>query len=274
MSAVAAQSAAAAGGEVSTAAPRPLLSVVTLVNQDRLYEAARGSLAVQHADGAIQWLPIRPNQRGWNAAEGLNAGIDAAQADWIICAHQDVLFPKGWWTTVEAQLAGWGPRVAVAGLVGVRDNGRFAGHILDPHGHCRWGPLPVAIGSLDEHLLILRRASGLRFDPATPGFHCYGTDLAREARRRGFDAIAIDAPVIHLSGGKLDPAFDQAAEWLLRKWGRDCGGVLPTCAKVIAARRWSNGLRRLLVRWNRRISRIARDCRCGVFRRMWTGGGR
>jgi hypothetical protein len=55
----------------------------------------------------------------------------------------------------------------------------------------------VEIDSLDEVVLILRKSTGLRFDPGIPGFHMYGADICQEARRRGRKCYAIAAFCIH-----------------------------------------------------------------------------
>ena len=218
---------------------------------------------------------MNANGNGWNAATGLNAGLDAARGAWVVCAHQDVLFPGGWWPRARSQLLAWPRPVGAAGLVGTRSDGAFRGHVLDPHGHRRWLPLPAEVASLDEHLIVVRADAGLRFDPATPGFHCYGTDIARKGRASGLATIALDAPVIHLSGGRLDPSFDEASAWLLGKWGASAGGVLHTPAALLADA--GVGARaRLWARWRRRRSRRRSACRCatiGRSSRSPAGGG-
>lgn len=240
----------------------PSLSVVTLVNDDEQYAVMRASLSAQ-APGELEWLAQRPDETGLGATESLNIGLADAGGDWILCVHQDVIFPSGWWRTAVRQLEGRPDRVAVAGTVGVTSGGRFRGHILDAHGHACWGPLPSRVASLDEHLLIIRRESELRFDPHTPGFHCYGADIALSARYAGLDAVALDAPVVHLSPGRLDDSFDRAARWLAEKWGPANGGVIPTTAAVIRGERHSP-LRLARVRLARRRSLRASKCTRGL----------
>jgi len=82
-------------------------------------------------------------------------------------------------------------------------------------------------------VLILRRDAGLRFDPSISHFHFYGTDICLQAQDRGLDAIAIDAPVVHLSGGFCDPSFDTSAQELLSKWKKPTGTVIPTCSRLL-----------------------------------------
>ncbi|MGI9212405.1 MAG: hypothetical protein ACR2HF_08005, partial [Methylococcaceae bacterium] len=56
---------------------------------------------------------------------------------------------------------------------------------------------PVEVDTLDEIVLIFRHSSGLRFDPALPHFHLYGTDLCLSARALGRLAWVIPLPCIH-----------------------------------------------------------------------------
>ena len=234
---------------------RPTLSVVTLVNRAELYNVMRESLAEQFEPEDIQWLPIDADARSLNAAQGLNDGINRATGRWIICAHQDVLFPEGWWRLAAPQLESWPGNLGVAGLVGVTRKGQYRGHVLDPHGHCLWNPTPARVVSLDEHVLILPGGTELRFDEANPGFHCYATDIAFSARAIGLDSIVIGAPVIHLSGGNIDPAFGRCSRWLLGKWGHTCGGVIPTCCGVFSSRKLRSLFREARARLTMRASR-------------------
>ncbi|MFU8829927.1 MAG: hypothetical protein ACNA8P_10915, partial [Phycisphaerales bacterium] len=148
--------------------------------------------------------------------------------------HQDVLFPAGWLRTVKTQLQLLPDNAAIVGLVGCTRKGCFRGHVIDPHGHAYWGPLPTRVTSLDEHVLLVRPNIGLRFDESIPHFHCYGTDIVLAAEAAGYTAHAVDAPVVHLSGGQLDASFDESAKVLLDKWGKSMGGVIPTCAKLLS----------------------------------------
>ncbi len=220
---------------------KPILSVVTLVNDAEAYAISRGTLSVQHDASEIEWIPIEADRQGWNAAEGLNVGIEQSRADWVACAHQDVLYPKGWWRTARARIGELASDAAVVALVGVDCAGAFRGHVLDPNGHCRWGPLPSRVVALDEHVVLVRTSTRLRFDPGIPGFHCYGTDLALEALNRGLGVYAIDAPVIHLSTGRKDARFDAAADRLFEKWNKARRGVLSTPSVVL----WDKSLRSL-----------------------------
>lgn len=234
------------------------IAFVTLVNDRAQLAECQDSLRAQ-AEPFPEWLAVEPNVEGWNAARGLNHGIDRLAADWIVCVHQDVLFPAGFWSRFTAALDALPSDAALAGLVGCERGGRFRGHIADPNGHCFWGPLPSDVLALDEVLIAVRRSSGLRFDPDVPGFHCYGSDLCFRADQRGLRAVAIDAPVLHLSTGRIDETYERASQWLLERWGSRYGHVLPMPAIVVQDPARASWLRRTKIRWRRRGDRLARN---------------
>jgi hypothetical protein len=238
------------------------LAIVTLVNDGPLYDRSRESFEAGNSP-APAWIPVRADEHGWNAAQGLNHGLgEAAGARWVVLAHQDVLYPAGWWARAREQLESVRDRLGVAGLVGRTAWGGYRGHVVDPNGHRRWGPLPARAVTLDEHALIVRGDTPLRFDPGNPGFHCYGADLALEARRRGLDALVIDAPVAHLSRGRRDPIYERASAWLVEKWGDARGGAIPTCAGIIRRRGAAAWLRWRVMRSVEIRVRKPMFCRC------------
>lgn len=207
------------------------VSLITLVSDHGLFRLCVETFREAAPDVNVEVIPIDANARGWDAAQGLNQGLRAASHTWAVLAHQDVLFPNGWWPRALTQIQSWKGTVGVAGTFGLTPLGRFRGHVLDPHGHRKSGPMPARVASLDEHLLIIDRRHGLKFDEAIPHFHCYGTDIVLNCLARGLDAIVVNAPVVHLSGGRLDDKFAQSSAVLAQKWASR--GVLPTCATLI-----------------------------------------
>jgi hypothetical protein len=148
--------------------------------------------------------------QGRTKPQGLNHGIEQLDADWIVCLHQDVQFPGDFWQRLTTSLTNVPGDVALAGLVGCERSGRFCGYIVDPNGHCYWPSLPRQVLALDEVMIALRKSSGLRFCEEVPGFHCYGADICFETDRQGLKTMAVDAPLVHLSTGKLDDSYDRA----------------------------------------------------------------
>ena len=79
---------------------------------------------------------------------------------------------------------------------------------------------PQEIASLDEVVLIVRRSSGISFDPALPTFHLYGTDIVLKALRLGMKSYVVDLPVIHNTkyGYWLDRNYTTGYRFMVRKW--------------------------------------------------------
>lgn len=255
-------------------------ALVTLVNDREQFEACTASLRAQ-VDALPEWLAVEPNKQGWNAAQGLNHGLDSLTADWVVTVHQDVLLPPGFWARFTAALEQLGPDVALAGIVGCARGGAFRGHIIDPNGHCFWGPVPADVLTLDEVLIAVRRSAGLRFCEEVPGFHCYGADLCMQAVEQGQRVVIVDAPLLHLSTGRLDDSYERASQWLLDKWGARYGHVLPMPALVVQDEAKAGWMRRFCIRWRRRRDRLRRnanpcrdaDCAARAFAVAHASGG-
>ena len=101
--------------------------------------------------------------------------------------------------------------------------GEFVGHLWDSGlGTICGGPFgpPRNVASLDEVVLIVRRASEVSFDPALPSFHLYGTDIVLEAQKAGMKSYVVDLPVIHNSKAnvRLDHTYVAAYRFMVRKW--------------------------------------------------------
>jgi hypothetical protein len=190
----------------------------------------------------------------WDAAAASPAYYDAirnAEADILIFAHQDVFFPQGWFQQLPAicsRLSSSDPSWAVAGVFGASSDGQLIGHVWDSAlGRVCGGPFdnPKGVASLDEIVLVLRRDSGVAFDPALPSFHLYGTDIVLEARKKGFTAYIFDLPIIHNSKPvrRLDRQYIAAYRFLVKKWA----SVLPWPTVIVRL------TRNPLILWIRRL---------------------
>jgi hypothetical protein len=173
------------------------------------------------------------------AGAAYNAGMHQAAGEILVFAHQDVYLPAGWDRNLGEfidKLSGLDPDWAVLGVFGITPR-------LQPHGYlyCTGSQKvlgapfsePVNCVSLDEVVLVLRRASGLHFDERLPGFHLYGTDLCLEAKRHGWRSYIISAFCIHnteITRGVLW-AFWRSYFYMRRKW-RDCLPVRTPCTEL------------------------------------------
>ena len=198
------------------------VSIISCVNEFQKYNSCEtNSFEKERKNAVVELIPIDNTSNKLSAPAVLNRGLNNAIGRIVVFCHQDVIFPEDWTQTLLEQISiiekthkKWG----VLGTFGVAKNGMFAGHIIDPSGHFYCRPLPAEVQSLDEHCLIIQRDSGLRFDEALDGFHMYGADICIQALAKGLSNFAIDAPVHHLSSGKVDSNFTEAADRLYQKW--------------------------------------------------------
>ncbi len=118
---------------------------------------------------------IRPDriivQEGFSsAAAAYNDAIEKANTDLIVFAHQDVYFPEDWLGDLDRSLkilersdpdwgvlGGW--EIYQSSMVGRYLYSVGLGILGKPFVQ------PVAVDTLDEYFLIMRRSSGLRFHP-------------------------------------------------------------------------------------------------------------
>jgi hypothetical protein len=93
------------------------------------------------------------------------------------------------------------------------------GWVLDRGRLLHDGPeLPARVATLNELLLVVRRGTPLRFDPAL-GFHLYGADICLQAHEQGLAVVALGALSYHNSRSVgLPAAFFASAEVFARKW--------------------------------------------------------
>ena len=209
-------------------------SAVSAVNDEQVLQSCLlGSPGIRAAEQVIL-------QRGApSAAAAYNDAVVKANQDVVVILHQDMYLPEGWADAFERTLnalAEVDPNWGVLGVWGVTRNGGQAGHVyctatIRMLGGAFEGVKRVR--TLDEVILAVRKSSGLRFDPAMPGFHLYGTDICLEAERRGMKCYAISAFCIHNSNAyRLLPwEFWKNYLYVRSKWK----AVLPIrapCAEV------------------------------------------
>jgi len=171
-----------------------------------------------------------------SASSAYNDGLDAADADIVIFAHQDVYFPRGWddklrdaIRTLDERGEMWG----VLGVIGSNADGKLVGGAwsngLQWKIQSRKFDSPAPVRTFDEIVLVLHKDGGLRFDDNLPGFHLYGTDIALSAIRSGLGAYVFDAPVIHTpiatcsANGGTSCRFRRWSFRLRGRHGRCCG---------------------------------------------------
>ncbi len=227
-------------------------------------------------------VAVHAHKRGRRAAgEAYDAIVDSAtikhgDAELIVFAHQDVLLPAGWvdrlWGAVGYLEKADPSCRAVMGVVGVNSAGevlgrswsnglrRIAGHAVER---------PMAVVSLDELVIILRRSSRVRFDKDLPGFHLYGTDIVQNALAARCGVYVFDGPVVHNSVpvSRLGPSYAAAYRYMQRKWRHR----LPIPTTVMAVTHWGLPLwhHRFASRKNSLLGRAVRAVSGIVIRHNW-----
>jgi hypothetical protein len=236
----------------------PGLAVVAAVNDEAVLARNLAASALIAGDRA-RFVPIRGAP---SASAAYNRGLDATEAPIVIFAHQDVWLPPGWEAGLRAALATLDrvdPRWAALGVFGATATGERVGRVWSSGlGRCVGAEVaePVPVVSLDELVIVLRRAAGLRFDEGLPHFHLYGTDIVQTARAAGRACYVATLPVIHnsryvptLSGG-----FAAAYGYMRRKWR----AALPIATPVVRVTATGFDLARVNFRlWRTRARRAA-----------------
>lgn len=232
---------------------KPSIAIVAAVNDERvLDDNLKRSPAIE--TGTVPLLALR-NQP--SAAIAYNHGLDATSEDIIVFAHQDVYLPAPWLDQLAAAIAmlerqpPWG----VIGLFGVTATGTPVGRVWSSGIGRELGAAfaaPIEAVSIDEMVIVLRRASGLRFDPSLPGFHLYATDLCLAARTAGAGVYVAPAPAVHNSVPvrTLRGTYLNAYRYLKKKWAF----LLPIRTPIAPITRFELGFWR--AEWRRLRGRI------------------
>lgn len=207
------------------------ISFVTCVNNMTQYRNyVVGSLFKNATDRPYETICIPNFSNPHSAAEALNMGINRARANIVVLCHQDVLFYENWIDMlferiqeVEQRTKKWG----VLGTAGISRRDDTAGVVYNMKGRLQWQASKRArvypVQTVDEHCMIIKKNSSLRFDPVTfDGFHFYGPDICLSSLSKGFMNFGILCPLVHdsasgsLISGKRE--FMRLLNALAKKW--------------------------------------------------------
>ena len=200
-------------------------TIVAAVNSDEVLQ--QNLLRSPHllADGANQLL-VRRNFP--SASLAYNSAIDEAEHDLIIFIHQDIYLPHAWFRDLRRAISilrATDPQWGVLGVFGSRRDAYGGCGEVYTTGRGTHGnriDRPELVETLDEIVLIIRRASGLRFDSQLPHFHLYGPDLCLTARARGMATYAFQGFCVHNTNQLvvLPREYYQCYRYLRAKWAQ------------------------------------------------------
>jgi GT2 family glycosyltransferase len=224
------------------------ITCISDLNQYRDYVLS--SLIKDVTAKEIDVIPIFNFGGEYSAAQALNIGIDKSRSDLIVMCHQDVSFIDNWADNlfcrikeIETQTKKWGV-LGTAGIKPVNTHGAETAGLVyqDMQKTVSWGPTRnvnfCPMQTFDEHCMIIRKSSGLKFDEIFNGFHFYGADISLLSLQRGFENFGIICPPIHWANkglslstrrGKED--YKRLLNILANKWGKV--GVIRTCSATI-----------------------------------------
>lgn len=176
-----------------------------------------------------------------SASLAYNSAIEEAENDIIIFVHQDVYLPECWFSDLNQSISYLETRGIEWGVLGCCGSRKFAkasvGQVytngVGIHGVAI--SQPEIVDTLDEIVLIIRRSSGLRFDPTLPHFHLYGTDLCISAKSKGMACYAIPAFCIHNTNQilKLPREYWVCYQYIKKKW-KNLLPIYTSCIKILS----------------------------------------
>jgi len=221
------------------------ISFVTCVNNKQQYISyVVNSLFKSDTTKQYEMIPIFNFNNDYSASQALNIGRDKAKGDIIVFCHQDVRFFDRWITLLYDRVSQiektdklWG----VLGTAGINQKDDTTGVVYNGKRKMQWSATVRAAVSktqtLDEHCLIIRKNSNLRFDEQTfDGFHFYGCDLALDALSRGLNNYGILCPLVHEGSGSLGSGreeFMRLLNALAQKWKKKFNHIRTTTSVII-----------------------------------------
>lgn len=215
-------------------APNPVTFVVAVNNRELFERNFLASPCLRQS----QDHQILIQENFSSAAKAYNDAIDRAANDLIVFCHQDIVLPEAWLSQLQRaldDLAIADPKWGVLGSYGTTQDGRGWGYVYSSGEDVIGEPLqrPVAVQTLDEIVLILRKSSGLRFDDSLPHFHLYGADICLRASKRGMKSYAVSTFCIHNTHQTLvlPKEFYECCRHIKQVW-MDCLPIQTTCVRI------------------------------------------
>jgi hypothetical protein len=202
--------------------------IVTVAEEEVFKQNLFTSVQHEVESRQIDLITIR---EALSQSSALNAGIESADTDLVVCPHQDIFFEPGWLDVIEQLAAAAPPPWGVLGAAGTDHNnkmyGTHSGLGMDGYQH-------VTAMTLDGSLLILRKSSGLRFDEQLDHFHGYDVDICLEAQARGLAVYVVNLPMEHRTrwAGTSRPGgaegFQRSLKYVADKWHKRGVGPIYT----------------------------------------------
>jgi len=204
-------------------------SIISCISKPDVYdECVLHSVNACRNNHGVEFVPVLNMEGLYSASLALNVGIDSSKSDILVICHQDVqLLGDDWFGAVKKIISQLEDDWAIVGSAGISmdfmrgDIGPWGGakevdtvavgsvwdndDCLDEPPYWNGIKEPTKCHCVDECLFILKKSTGLRFDPLFNGFHFYGVDICLQARAAGYGVYCADLPIIHY--GKYSASF-------------------------------------------------------------------
>jgi len=239
---------------------RPITFITVMTAKDKgLFDVHLGKSQIWKDREKLphQWL-VYNNTGNLNISFIYAQETQKARHNLIAYLHPDVLIPNTWYPEFIAKLAkieAMDPKWGALGTAGVSSDWkpgkagwRVKSGITDTFLKYPSGKDNLLMQSFDEHFLMVRRDSPVKFDPNMPGFDLYGSDIALSARKEGLKCYLLNTHLMHKvydeGGGKYSKKkfndkiysstykkrVDNTLNYLKQKWSTS--GLLPTYGTV------------------------------------------
>ena len=189
---------------------------------------------------SCEYIRIDNSSAEMGICEAYNRGIDKAAGDILVFVHEDVFFmEEGWGKVLQSKFSA-DSSVGLIGVAGTQyllaDDLRWhiAGqpflkgrviHELDKGGRFiltvfSWDKTDAEVVAVDGLFFAVKKElfSRVRFDDNTfRGFHFYDLDVCMQIRQTHKCMVTWDILLKHLSAGKNDPSWHNAANLFAQK---------------------------------------------------------
>lgn len=251
-----------------------VFSVCCLMNDLRLYAELRNQLERQgFTSGMCEFLVCDNSRRNeFSGYEGVRLFLREARGKYVLIVHQDAwpLEPAAKLLDLIARVEVADPLWAVLGNAGKTSGGRAVLSLATGEEVFRPEADFCRVGSIDEHMMLVRNGTGVNVSGDLDGYHFYAFDLCSVAARLGYRTYAVDHLWRHDSHGTVDDEFlaeRKRLERKMREYHR--GRFAPTTSTTLC---WSaSPLRRARAR-ALSILTISRPQHRAIRRKMWLEG--
>lgn len=171
----------------------------------------------------------------FDAYEAINNFLNRSLGKYIIVVHQDVraVDHKSKLLDCLAELDRIDNNWAVCGNAGgITYHENILYLIEGDRKSLTTKHLPKKVKTLDENILIIKKAAQLSVSNDISGFHLYGTDLCLLAQIKGYSCYVIPFLVRHLSKGNLKD-LESYEKYFINKYGHklNLGFIQTTCTR-------------------------------------------